>query len=152
MIQATLWIMVKDGKIFLWEKMRGFAKWVLNWIWGKQEGDESMDKCMIREAKEEIGVNIIEQEKVWIMTFIFEEKPEFNLTVHLYNIINYTWEPKESEEIKPFWFDLDNIPYEKMWEFDKYWLPRILNWEKDIEYKTWYDFDNWKLLRYNKIK
>jgi len=34
---------------------------------------------------------------------------------------------KESEEIKPFWFDLENIPYKKMWEFDKHWLPRILN-------------------------
>ena len=152
MKNATLWIMIKNNKIFLWEKMRGFAKWVLNWVWWKQEGSETIAECMIREAKEEINIDIIKQESVWKMTFIFEEKPELNLVVYLYNILDYTWKITESEEIKPFWFDLDNIPYKKMWELDKDWLPRILNWEKDIEYKAWYDYDNWNLLRYNIIK
>ena len=32
----------------------GFAKWVLNWVGGKQEWNESIEECMIREAKEEI--------------------------------------------------------------------------------------------------
>lgn len=152
MLQTTLWIMIKDGKIFLWEKKNGFAKWVLNWVWWKQEAAESIEECMIREAKEEINIDIIEQEKIWVMTFVFEDKPERNLVMHIYNILNYTWDIKESEEVKPFWFDLSNIPYEKMWEFDKHWLPRFLDWEKDIEYNVWYDTDNWKVLRYNKIK
>ncbi len=152
MIQTTLWVIIKDWKIFLWEKMRGFAKWVLNWIWWKQEWNESLEECMIREAKEEIWIDVLKQEKVWKMTFIFEEKPEFNLVVHLYNILEFNWEPKETEEIKPFWFELKNIPYDKMWEFDQTWLPRIINWEKDIEYKVWYDKDNWKVLRFTKIK
>ena len=148
MIQTTLWVILKDGKIFLWEKMRGFAKWVLNWIWWKQEWNETLEKCMIREAKEEIWIDILKQEKVWKMIFIFEKKPEFNLVVHVYNILDFDWEPVETEEIRPFWFDLKNIPYDKMWEFDKTWLPRILNWEKDIEYKVWYDKDTWKVLRF----
>ena len=152
MIQTTLWVIIKDNKIFLWEKMRGFAKWVLNWVWWKQEWNESMWECMIREAKEEININITKQEKIWIMNFYFENKSDWNLTVHLYNILDYNWEMKESEEIKPFWFDLENIPYKKMWEFDKHWLPRILNWEKYIEYNVWYDADNWKMLDYKKIK
>ncbi len=151
MLQTTLWVMVKNNKIFLWEKMKWFAKWVLNWIWWKQEWEENIDYCMIREAKEEINIDIIKQEKVWIMNFYFENKSDWNLTVHLYNILDYSWKIKESDEIKPFWFDLENIPYDKMWEFDKIWLPRILNWEKDIKYDVWYDTDNWKLLKYNKI-
>jgi len=61
------------------------------------------------------------------MHFYFEQKPEWNLTLHLYNIIKYNGEVIESDEIKPFWFELNNIPYNKMWEFDKYWLPRILD-------------------------
>jgi len=143
---------VKDWKIFLGEKIRWFAKGVLNWIWGKREWNETMEECMIREAKEEINIDITKQEKVWKMHFYFKEKPEFNLTVHLYNILEYTWEIKETKEIRPFWFDLENIPYDKMWEFDKIWLPRILNWEKDIEYEVWYDKDNWSVERYKKIK
>jgi hypothetical protein len=28
--------------------------------------------------------------------------------------------------MKPEWFNIKNIPYDKMWEDDKIWLPEIL--------------------------
>jgi ADP-ribose pyrophosphatase YjhB (NUDIX family) len=153
MLQTTLAIMLKDGKIFLWEKKRGFAKWVLNWVWGKVEWCESLDECMIREAKEEIWIEILEQEKVWVLHFYFpKEKSDWNQSVHLYLVKSWSWDIIESDEIKPFWFSIDNIPYEKMWEDDIYWLPRILNWEKDIEYKFYFDWENGKILKTEKIK
>jgi len=151
MKQTTLGIMIKDWKIFLWEKKRWFAKWVLNWVWGKLEWNESLEECMIRETKEEIWINIKHMEKAWIMHFYFEEKPELNLDVYLYNIIDFDWNIIETEEIKPFWFNLNKIPYDKMWEFDSIWLPRILKWEKNIEYKVWYNYDLWKVLKYIEI-
>lgn len=152
MLETTLWVIVKDNKIFLWEKMKGFAKWVLNWIWWKREWNESMWECMKREAYEEIWINIVKQEDVWIMHFNFNDKPELNLVVYIYNILEYTWNIIESVEIKPFWFNLNDIPYNRMWEFDKYWLPRILNWEKNLEYNVWYDKEKWTLLKFEKIK
>jgi len=33
---------------------------------------------------------------------------------------------KETEEMKPEWFSIDEIPYDKMWDDDSYWMPRIL--------------------------
>lgn len=45
------------------------------------------------------------------------------------------------------WFDINNIPYDKMFPDDKYWLPLILNGEK---IKAYFDFDeNWNLLSKN---
>ncbi len=152
MQQATLAIMIKDNKIFLWEKKRGFAKWVLNWVGGKQEWNETIEQCMIREAKEEIWIDILKQEKVWVLKFFFEDNLDWNQSVYIFNVLKYSWEVIESEEIKPFWFDLDKIPYDKMWADDIYWLPRILAWEKDIEYNFWFDNDNWKLLKWEKVK
>ncbi len=152
MQQATLAIMIKDNKIFLWEKKRGFAKWVLNWVGGKQEWNETIEQCMIREAKEEIWIDILKQEKVWVLKFFFEDNLDWNQSVYIFNVLKYSWEVIESEEIKPFWFDLDKIPYDKMWADDIYWLPRILAWEKDIEYNFWFDNDNWKLLKWKKVK
>jgi len=152
MLQTTLWIMIKDWKIFLWEKKRGFWKWVLNWIWGKQEGSESIETCMIREAEEEIGINILKLEKVGILHFYFQEKSDWNQDVHLFNILDYSWKIIESDEIRPFWFDLDKIPYDKMWADDIIWLPRFLNWEKNLEYNFFFDAENWKILKSEKIK
>jgi hypothetical protein len=34
--------------------------------------------------------------------------------------------PVETEEMKPYLFDLDKIPYDRMWPGDKMWMPRIL--------------------------
>ena len=64
-----------------------------------------------------------------------------NLIVHIFVATDYTGEPQESDECKPFWFDLDKIPYEKMWEDDPYWLPRILRGEK-IECHFVFDDNN----------
>lgn len=151
MIQATLWIMIKDWKIFLGEKKRWFGKWVLNWIWWKQEWNESTEECMIREANEEIWINISDIHQVALLHFYFDEKPEWNMDVHIFFINDYSLEIIETDEIKPMWFDIDNIPYDKMWADDIYWLPRVLAGEKNIEYNFYFDKDNWKMRDFQKI-
>jgi hypothetical protein len=47
--------------------------------------------------------------------------------VHLFLVESWEGEIVESDEIKPFWFEIDKIPYDKMWADDIYWLPRILD-------------------------
>jgi len=152
MRQTTLWILIKDGKIFLWEKKRWFAKWVLNGVGWKQEDGETIRDCMIREAKEEIGIQIKDMEELWVLHFYFTDNTSWNQDVHIFMIKDFDWDIIESEEIKPFWFDLKNIPYDKMWKDDIYWLPRVLTWEIDIEYNFYFNTDNGKLLKSEKIK
>lgn len=38
----------------------------------------------------------------------------------------FAGEPSESEEMKPQWFAVDAIPYDKMWADDRIWLPHVL--------------------------
>ena len=45
--------------------------------------------------------------------------------------------------MKPQWFDLQELPFDKMWLDDKYWLPVFLK-DKKFEAKFVYD-------GYNKI-
>ena len=33
----------------------------------------------------------------------------------------------ESDEMRPEWFDVQCIPYERMWLDDQYWLPLLLS-------------------------
>jgi 8-oxo-dGTP diphosphatase len=52
--------------------------------------------------------------------------------------------------MRPEWFKIDKIPYDKMWEDDSIWLPRILNCET-VEYSFRFNEDG-KILSYNAIK
>ncbi len=64
---------------------------------------------------------------VAIVRFYFEDKPIFECFVYTCN--NWQGEPVETDEMRPEWFPLEQIPYEHMWDADKRWLPMILKGE-----------------------
>lgn len=133
MKQATLCLLVKPGEILLAMKKRSFGLGRWNGPGGKmdfEKGDKNVVDAAIRETKEEIGVLIKNPEKVGLLHFCFPHKEEWNQDVHLFLVKNWEGEPAESEEMSPKWFKTSEIPYDKMWDDDKYWLPHILSGKK----------------------
>ena len=127
----TLLMVVKDGRILLPQKKRGFGQGLYNGMGGKVEPGETVEQALVRECQEEIGITPLNYEKFGINHFDILHKGErSHLVVHVFIATDYIGEPQESDEMKPFWFTLDQIPFEKMWEDDPYWLPRILKGEK----------------------
>lgn len=151
MKQTTLWIIVVWEKILLCMKKRWFWVWLWNWAGWKCEPGETISEAMIRELKEETWLTITQKEmdEVWVLHFFFESNTNWDQDVFVFKIKSFSWDPIETEEMKPQWFDIKDIPYDNMWEDDIIWLPRVLSWEK-IEY----DFIFWndsKMKSYNKI-
>ena len=145
MLETTLCLLKKENKILLAMKKRGFGEGKYNGVGGKIEKGETPEEAMIRETKEEIAVVPTKFEKVGFIDFdeYYKGKKE-RVTFHLYFVKEWTGEPTESEEMNPKWFDVDNIPYDKMFPDDKYWLPLILEGKK---IKAYFDFDEeWNLL------
>ncbi len=135
MRQASLIILKRGNKILLAMKKRGFGKGRWNGVGGKpdKEKGESVLDSAYRETEEEIGVRIKNPKKLAIMDFFFPEVPkekEFDQQVHLFIVDEWEGEPVETEEMRPQWFDIKNIPYDKMWEDDKFWLPLVLQNKK----------------------
>ncbi|MBU2219211.1 hypothetical protein KKG15_01845, partial [Patescibacteria group bacterium] len=64
------------------------------------------------------------------------------LEVHIFHITEYEGEPIESEEMKPEWFHIDEIPFMEMWPDDKYWFPLFLKDRKFIGRFLFDDSDN----------
>lgn len=130
-IESTLLILRDGDKILLAKKKRGFGKGLYNGVGGKLEKGETVLDAMIRETQEEIGVTPTVYEKYGINEFLeFVNGEETNLVFHLFIATEWDGEPTESEEMAPEWFDIDDIPYDKMFKDDRYWLPLVLEGKK----------------------
>ena len=92
--------------------------------------NETPDETMDREAREEIGVILLEKQVMGRVRFIFTHKPpdsQWNQDVRIYSITMWEGEPAETESTRPEWFNMGQIPWERMWYDNKYWLPRVLS-------------------------
>jgi ADP-ribose pyrophosphatase YjhB (NUDIX family) len=125
----TLASAVKRNKILLGMKKRGFGEGRWNGFGGKVENRETITDAAKREVFEECKIKAEKIEKRGIITFIFEGD-EKELEVHIYIIKKFSKTPTETDEMKPQWFDLDKIPFSKMWPDDPLWMPYFLAGKK----------------------
>ncbi|MBI2629881.1 8-oxo-dGTP diphosphatase [Candidatus Pacearchaeota archaeon] len=94
---------------------------------GLREG-ETLEQCALRELAEESGIisSLQDLEKVAVFDFHFpQEEERFNQQVHVFSVNIWSGTPAESDEMVWSWFPLDSIPYDRMWDGDKCWLPKI---------------------------
>lgn len=136
MINRTLCFLVKrdaSGKVkevCLGMKKIGFGQGIWVGIGGKIKKDEAIKDAVIRETEEEICVKVRDIKKVAETDFRFPHKPDWSQYVYVYMTDSWDGEVGESEEIKPQWFRMNEIPYSGMWEDAQYWLPQVLSGEK----------------------
>ena len=119
----------KDGTVLIAMKKRGFGAGKWNGVGGKLAEGESVEEALIRETKEEIGVELKSFRKTGIIRFYFsgEENNKFNQEAHVFTADSWEGEPMESEEMKPKWFSVKDIPLDGMWPDDRYWLKEALH-------------------------
>lgn len=124
---CTLLFLRKENQILLAMKKRGFGAHIYNGVGGKIDPGETIEQALVRECREEIGVIPMNYWKVAELDFLYEERDEpTRMYVHAYFCDEWEGEPGETEEMAPEWFEIEKIPYEKMWEDDTYWLPMAL--------------------------
>lgn len=125
----TLCIIHKHPKVLLGMKKRGFGEGRWNGFGGKVEENESLEEAVKREVREEAGIEIGGLDKMGVIEFEFQDDSKI-LEVHIFRSENFLGEPAESEEMKPRWFHIGEIPFDRMWPDDKYWIPLFLEGKK----------------------
>jgi 8-oxo-dGTP diphosphatase/2-hydroxy-dATP diphosphatase len=122
----TLCMIVKDDQILLGMKKRGFGAGRWNGFGGKVEAGETILQATKREVEEEVGLECPVMNHVGILDFSFADNP-ITLEVHVFRSDSFEGTVVETDEMRPRWFSLSDIPYDEMWVDDQYWLPLLLS-------------------------
>lgn len=131
----TLCVLRKGDDLLMGMKKVRFGRGNYNGYGGKVGPGESMEECLIREIKEESGLDLLKFEKRGVMTFELVDSVK---EVHIFEGISWIGEAIESEEMAPIWFHKDDLPFDKMWSSDKFWYPYFFN--RDY-FEGWLIFD-----------
>ncbi|KAG5353418.1 hypothetical protein C0989_006931 [Termitomyces sp. Mn162] len=107
---------------------------------GKVELGETSQQAALRELEEEAGITAPLQHAGTLLFTTGAEEAAYHIEV--YRADEYTGDVTETDEMRPEWFSLpltdskgsnateDNlptIPFEKMWEDDRHWMPLLIS-------------------------
>jgi len=125
---ATLVFVFRDNEILLINKKTGLGKGKVNAPGGKVEPGETPEAAAVRECHEELDIWVSNLEYCGEHRFQFVDG--YSIHVWVYRTRDFEGIPTESREASPLWTRMDQIPFEKMWEDDKYWLPMVIRGER----------------------
>lgn len=123
-ISATLMFIVQEGKVLLIEKLTGIGAGKINGPGGKVDPGETPEQAIIRECQEELHITPLKPVKMGELWFAMSDIPDIHCHVYMAEAFDGT--PTPTREANPFWEKIENIPYDKMWADDAYWLPQML--------------------------
>ena len=153
MRQSTLVFVFNERKqILLAMKKRGFWEGKYNGAGGKVEAGETIIQAASRELEEETGIKISTKklESRGILHFHFDGKSEWDQDVNVFVSYDYAGGFKDTEEMKPEWFDTEDIPFDAMWEDDPYWLLRVIEGES-VEFDFYFAKDG-SLRKFSEVR
>lgn len=122
---AVLCFVRSEKRVLLIRKKRGLGAGKINAPGGKCEPGEPPHTAAIRETVEEVGVRPVDLRCHGVLRFAFTDG--YTLKVYVYLAYRYTGALRETEEAIPFWSEIDDLPFDQMWEDDRHWLPRVLS-------------------------
>ena len=123
-IRATILFVVRDGEILLMRKKRGIGAGKINGPGGKLDPGETPRACAIRETQEELCVTPTGVRELGELRFQFTDG--LSILGYVFRATGCEGEAQETLEAVPLWTPLDAIPYDEMWEDDRFWIPWLL--------------------------
>jgi len=144
--RATLLFILREGKILLIDKLRGFGAGKVNGPGGKIDPGETALEAVLRETFEEVGIMPLGAEQRGQLHFQFRDG--YSLHCAAFVAFNFLGEPRATAEAIPFWSSLDQIPYRQMWADDEHWLPHLIRGDY---FDGYFEFDGEQLLEHQLI-
>ena len=123
MINTTLCYITRGNDVLMLHRVKkkndiNKDKWI--GIGGKFEGEESPDECLLREVREETGLELMSWRCRGVVTFLSDGcEGEF---MYLFTADGFGGEPKDCDEGDLQWVSREFLYNLPMWEGDKIFL------------------------------
>jgi 8-oxo-dGTP diphosphatase len=115
---------MRHGQMLLIHKKTGLGAGKFNGPGGRIEAGETPIQAAVREVEEEIRVRPEGVKAAGELLFQFADGHSIHGYVFAASGIDGV--PRETDEARPFWFPVAEIPYHNMWADDRIWMPLLL--------------------------
>jgi 8-oxo-dGTP diphosphatase len=121
-----------ERQVLLGHKKTGLGTGKIVALGGHVEERETAADAAAREVTEESGLQVAADSlrEAAHITFLFPACPAWDMTVEVFTSGTWRGEAVESEEIRPEWFPVADLPFGRMWDDGKLWVPRVLGGER----------------------
>ncbi|KAJ1768533.1 Nudix (Nucleoside diphosphate linked moiety X)-type motif 1 [Coemansia sp. RSA 1843] len=158
-------------QVLLGLKKRGMGVGLWNGFGGKVEPEETFDECARRELKVSMfaisgcALSLLRHiADVWARVFCFEEcglsaatmrhvgvifmkrKDGSGMIIYVYTAHGLSGLIVESDEMKPAWFDMPDLPYDRAYKEARLWWPTMLSGKSFV---ARFAFSHPEIIRYN---
>lgn len=143
MLITTICYIVQNKKVLMLHRTKkahdmNEGKWI--GVGGKLIEGESPRECIIRETKEETGLDLINFDLRSIVTFDFAKYDQELMFVYVADKVQ--GQITECNEGDLQWIALEDFDQLNLWDGDRYFLKHIFNHHDIQELKLVYDIDN----------
>ena len=126
-IHAVTCFRVQDGRVLLQERpVEKLWGGILNGPGGKIEAGERPEDAAVREFGEETALELARFEARGCIELLLPAPKPMVLKVDIFLADSFSGEPV-AREGQLSWHQLDNLPFDRMWPDQRYWLPAVLD-------------------------
>lgn len=140
-MRANLVFLTRGDEVLLIHKKTGLGAGKINGPGGKLEAGETPLEAARREVKEELHLDVGGLDEMGELHFDFVDGLKLHCVV--FHGTEFTGRPTETREAKPEWFPIADLPLDRMWADDRYWLPQMLCGQR---FQAWFRFDGETML------
>lgn len=126
--RTVLCFIFRDERVLLIHKKTGLGAGMINAPGGRLEPGESPAAAARRETREETGLIPGRLREMGSLFFYFASG--YFQDCRVYAADGCSGREISTAEADPVWVETDRIPYERMWEGDRLWLPFLLRGER----------------------
>ena len=143
MIKTTLCYMEQDGKYLMLHRNKkeqdpNEGKWI--GVGGKLEAGESTEECLVREVREETGLEL--DEYSYRGEIYFSAQGWEDEIMYLYTATKFHGEMiRDCNEGELKWIPFQEIPELSLWEGDRVFLKDLLDGKMNIDLALYYEGD-----------